>query len=272
VVKRAIEEVSRLLSACPRSGDSRRTGGRRAPRAGRQARAGPTPVQELDDDAAVEVGAADAVVCDLHDRRRAVPRRPQSRPPRGEPDESPVNRRYRKSPVTRAFPWQACKPDSSPHESSGRRIWLNHPGSCRSAIPRKAAKRRARDAPVMHGLCCRCQERQRHPLRPRSLRCRLDHQSGLARKFAHVWVDALRESGREFDAGAGRSRVVRSTHAAGAAAGSWSRRRSRCRAPGMRADEGRPRGVGTCSPPTRSLWRDSTSRLGAPVGVNSPTL
>ena len=50
------------------------------------------------------------------------------------------------------------------------------------------------------------------------------------------------------------------------------RRRSRCRAPGMRADEGRPRGVGTCSPPTRSLWRDSTSRLGAPVGVNSPTL
>jgi hypothetical protein len=31
-------------------------------------------------------------------------------------------------------------------------------------------------------------------------------------------------------------------------------------------------GVGTCSPPTRSLWRDSTSRLGAPVGVNSPTL
>jgi hypothetical protein len=48
------------------------------------------------------------------------------------------------------------------------------------------------------------------PPRPRSLRCRLDHQSGLARKVAHVWVDALRESGREFDAGAGRSRVVRS--------------------------------------------------------------
>jgi hypothetical protein len=66
--------------------------------------------------------------------------------------------------------------------------------------------------------------------------------------------------------------LVHSTHAVGAAAGSCSRRRSRCRALGMRADEGRPRGVGTCSPPTRSLWRDSTSRLGAPVGVNSPTL
>jgi hypothetical protein len=69
-----------------------------------------------------------------------------------------------------------------------------------------------------------------------------------------------------------RSPLVYSTHAVGAAAGSCSRRRSRCRARGMRADEGRPRGVGTCSPPTRSLWRDSTSRLGAPVGVNSPTL
>ena len=65
--------------------------------------------------------------------------------------------------------------------------------------------------------------------------------------------------------------VAPSAHAVGAAAGSCSRRRSRCRAPGMRADEGRPRGVGTCSPPTRSLWRDSASRLGAPVGVNSPT-
>jgi hypothetical protein len=58
------------------------------------------------------------------------------------------------------------KPDSSTRESSGRPIWLNHPVSRRSAIPRKAAKRRARDAPVMHGLRCRCQERQRHPLTP----------------------------------------------------------------------------------------------------------
>ena len=69
----------------------------------------------------------------------------------------------------------------------------------------------------------------------------------------------------------GRSQVVPSAHAVGAAAGSCSRRRSRCRVPGMRADEGRPRGVGTCSPPTRSVWRDSTPRLGAPVGVDSPT-
>jgi hypothetical protein len=98
--------------------------------------------------------------------------------------------------------------------------------------------------------------------------------SGLARKFAHVPGGHARSS-REQVQGQhrrGRLRVVHSTHAVGAAAGSCSRRRSRCRAPGMRADEGRPRGVGTCSPPTRSLWRDSTSRLGAPVGVNSPTL
>jgi hypothetical protein len=30
-------------------------------------------------------------------------------------------------------------------------------------------------------------------------------------------------------------------------------------------------GAGTCSPPTRSVWRDSTPRPGAPVGVDSPT-
>jgi len=43
--------------------------------------------------------------CEAHAGRprRAVPRRPQSRPPRGEPYESPANRVHRKSPVTRAF-------------------------------------------------------------------------------------------------------------------------------------------------------------------------
>jgi len=49
-------------------------------------------------------------------------------------------------------------------------------------------------APVMHGLRCRCQERQRHPLTPDPAAhgCKLDHPSVLARKFAHVWADALR--------------------------------------------------------------------------------
>jgi hypothetical protein len=41
----------------------------------------------------------------------------------------------------------------------------------------------------------------------------LDHQSGLSRKLAHVWVDALREERRAFDAGAGRSRFVQSKSA-----------------------------------------------------------
>jgi hypothetical protein len=64
---------------------------------------------------------------------------------------------------------------------------LNHPVSRRSAIPRKAAKRRARDAPVMHGLCCRCQERQRQPPTPTSqLTAPVGSRKWLARKFEHV--------------------------------------------------------------------------------------
>jgi hypothetical protein len=56
---------------------------------------------------------------------------------------------------------RASKPDSSPQESSGRRIWLDRAVSGQSAIPRRTAEGRARDAPVMHGCCCRCQQRQR---------------------------------------------------------------------------------------------------------------
>jgi hypothetical protein len=63
----------------------------------------------------------------------------------------------------------------------------------------------------MHGLCCRCQERQRPQPPTPQLTVPVDHPSGLARKFAHVWGGrASGESGREFDAGAGRSRIVRS--------------------------------------------------------------
>jgi hypothetical protein len=105
------------------------------------------------------------------------------------------------------------KPDSSPREWSGRRIWLNHPVSRRSAIPRKAAKRRARDAPVMHGLCCRCQEHQRHHPHPDLAA----YGAGWITKVG--WLGSSRtygwtrfgESGREFHAGAGQLRVVQSS-------------------------------------------------------------
>jgi hypothetical protein len=90
--------------------------------------------------------------------------------------------------------------------------------------------------------------------------------TGVRARAAHCLC-----SGSNASSGVALLLVVPSAHAVGAAAGSCSRRRNRRRVPGMRADEGRPRGAGTCSPPTRSVWRDSTPRPGAPVGVDSPT-
>lgn len=67
----------------------------------------------------------------------------------------------------------------------------------------------------MHGLFCRCQERQRHSPTPDPAA----YGAGWITKVG--WLGSSRtygwtrfgESGREFDAGAGRSRVVQGSHA-----------------------------------------------------------
>src|SRR6266511_4063517 len=62
------------------------------------------------------------------------------------------------------------KPDSSPKRSSSGQFWLNHAVLAPLGISPSAAEWCARDAPVMHSDCCRCQQRQ-HVLKLLAYRC-----------------------------------------------------------------------------------------------------
>jgi hypothetical protein len=85
------------------------------------------------------------------------------------------------SASTNTVVWPAARRQRAAQggRAEGRGLWLNRAVSPRTLMPRNTAKCCARDAPVMHGSCCRCQQRQR-PAQPVSCSARRLRRSRCA--------------------------------------------------------------------------------------------